>query len=147
MRSRHADLARKVGVSLAATYVLATGSAFAHQGPVTNGFDVFQSEAFATLNYWTPERIRSAVAKPFPRGALRPGSEAQSAEALAFDPTATIGFAPGWRPGLLRQPTPDTRFKISGDDPQYQQLLAGNLPQTTPPFVPPAARNDLPTTH
>jgi hypothetical protein len=50
MRSRHADLARKVGVSLAAAYVLATGSAFVQQGPVTNGSDVFQPEAFAKLN-------------------------------------------------------------------------------------------------
>ncbi len=144
MRSCHANLARKMCVSLAAAIVVAaTGSVFA-QGPVSSGTDTaFQAEAAATLTYWTPERMRTAVSKPFPRAAVRRGSEVQSVEMIALDPTATPGFAPGWRPSRTPQPTAETRFEIAADDPQYQQMLSANLPQTTPPFVPPGAPNDF----
>ena len=150
MRTCQINLARKMGVSLAAALVMATGSIFAQQGPVTsdsapavNGAASFQAQATEILNYWTPERMRGARAKGFPRAAARAGSDVQSTQTFSFDPTATPGYAPGWRPGSARQPGADTRVDIALDDKQYQQLLAGVLPQTAPPFVPPGAPADF----
>jgi hypothetical protein len=63
MRTCHTNLARKMGVSLAAAVVLATGSVHAQQGPVSSGSSAAQNEtqaeaqAAAILTYWTPERM------------------------------------------------------------------------------------------
>ena len=148
MRTCQTNLARKMGVSLAAAMVLATGSAFA-QGPVgsatsaPNGANALQAEGAAILNYWTPERIKGARPKPFPNAVVRAGSEVESLQTFSSDPTATPGYAPGWRPGAGAQPTAETRVEIALDDVEYQQMLAGNLPQTTPPFVPPGVPADF----
>ena len=141
MRTCHVDLARKMGISLATALMLAPGSALA-QGPLSSGSDV-QTQAEATYSYWTPERLKTARAKPFPRAVVRSGSETQAVEIFTLDPTATPGFAPGWRPSRTPQPGAGARFDIAQDDPQYQAMLGGNLPQTTPPFVPPANPADF----
>jgi hypothetical protein len=146
MRSRHADLARKVGVSLAAAG-LATGSAFAQQGRVTNGSDVpargpCHPELLDTRT--DQERCREAVSESRPatgeRSTVRRSPRVRSAGHDRFAPD-------GVRDSFASPPTADSHFNISGGDPQHQQLLAGNLPQMTPLFVPPATLNDLPTTH
>ena len=142
MPTCHVDLATKMGISLATALVLATGSVHA-QGPVSRGADTFRPRERPTLSYWTPERMRTAVAKPFPRAVAKAGSETQSIEAFALDPTAAPGFAPGWQPGRTPQPTAEAHFEIALDDPQYQQMLSFNLPQTTPPFVPPSTPKDF----
>jgi V8-like Glu-specific endopeptidase len=150
MRTCQINFARKMGVSLAAAIVVATGSVFAQQGPVSsasaptaNSADAFQAQATAILDYWTPERMRGARAKTFPRAARGAGSDVQSVQSFSFDPTATPGYAPGWRPGAAAQPGADSHVDIAFDDKQYQQLLAAVLPQTAPPFVPPAAPADF----
>ncbi len=138
------NLARKMSVSLAAAIVIAAGGDVFAQGPVVSpNSNALETQAAATLSYWTPERMRTARAKPFPRARVQAGSELQSAEAIALDPTANPGYAPGWRPGRTAQPNAETKFDVAFDDAQYQQMLAGNQLMTTPPFVPPAAPNDF----
>jgi V8-like Glu-specific endopeptidase len=152
MRTCQNNLARKMGVSLAAAVVLAVGSVHAQQGPVTSepassaqNEPLSETQAAAVLNYWTPERMKAAREKPFPRAVVQRGvAEVQSfSDALALDQTARPGYAPGWRPGQGKQPAADARVEIALDDPQYQSLLGGDLTQTTPPFVPPATPADF----
>jgi V8-like Glu-specific endopeptidase len=150
MRTCQTTLARKMGVALAGAIVLATGSVFAQQGPVIRESAALQNEtqaeaqAAAIRTYWTPERLTAARPKPFPRAVVQRGTnEVQSSDAFVLDPSATPGFAPGWRPGRTAQPGADARVDVAADDPQYQQLLGGNLTQTSAPFVPPATPADF----
>lgn len=131
-------------IPLLLAILLLTGSALAQDGPVfmTLQEDTDEVQAQAIMDYWTPERMRQALPKPFP-AALATGAEAKSHEAAELSPDEVPGLAPGWRPGLRRQPGPDERIEISSDDPLYQVLTGGDQLQTAPPFSPPSSPTDF----
>lgn len=138
-----ADLVRRLRLPLLAAVILATQgiSAQQQQGPVMSRPSLGEeAQALAILAYWTPERMRAAVPKPFPPAVAR-GTEVSVNVPVAFGPGEGPGYAPGWRVGGGAQPTASAKVQIGRDDPQ---ALAGfEQVQTTPPFVPPATPTDF----
>jgi V8-like Glu-specific endopeptidase len=118
--------------------ILAAGRVFAQNGPVLMRQQPASEEvqARAILDYWTPQRMREARPKPFPE-VLVAGSEGESSLAAELPSDASVGYAPGWRPGLGPQPGAEARLEITPDDPLYEILLGGEQPQVSPPFGPP----------
>jgi hypothetical protein len=80
--------------------------------------------------------MREARPKPFPE-VLVAGTEGESNVAAELPSDASVGYAPGWRPGIGPQPGTEARLEIAPDDPLYEILLGGEQPQTSPPFGPP----------
>jgi len=140
----YAEWAHRLKILLILASLLGTGSAFAQDGPVLMELqpDTDEAQAQAIRDYWTLERMQEAIPMPFPE-ALVTGDDVESSAAAELPPDALPGFAPGWRPGLGRQPSAEERIEISPDDPLYQFLMGGEEPQTTPPFSPPGSPTDF----
>lgn len=126
---------------IASASLLAFGSAFAQQGPVMTGKDMevhldALTAARATVEYWTPERMKAAKAKPFPSVFIR-GAEVNALADITSD--LIPGGARGWN---ARGAPPDANagIQLEMSDAQMGTL---DLPQTTPPFSPPATPADF----
>ena len=102
-----------------------------------------QAQATATLELLDPGTDEGRTGRKHSREPRCARERRAVVQTFSYDPTAAPGYAPGWRPGAAAQPNADARVEIALDDKQYQQLLAGVLPQTAPPFVPPGAPADF----
>jgi len=140
-RWRTAWLACMATAALVLLPLLAPGSGFAQEGTATPeglastpASDV-AAQAQATLEYWTPERMRQAIPMPMPSVAPS-GDDVVREGSLPADAIPTL--IPGW-PGKGPQPGPDARIEICADDPGFNQIMGYELPQTSPPFIDPPA--------
>jgi V8-like Glu-specific endopeptidase len=138
MRTCASESNRKARGLLVLAIILMAGLAFAQDGPVLLERQPATEEVQARtiLEYWTPERMRGARPKPFPEG-LVTGAERESSVAAELPLDASVGYAPGWRPGRGPQPGPDAHIELTPDDPLYEYLMGGEQLQTSPPFAAP----------
>jgi hypothetical protein len=135
MRTCASESNRKARGLLVLAIILMAGLTFAQDGPVMLERQPTTEEVQARtiLEYWTPERMRGARPKPFPEG-LVTGAERESSVAAELPLDASVGYAPGWRPGRGPQPGPDAHIEFTPDDPLYEYLMGGEQLQTSPPL-------------
>ncbi len=145
MYTRNSGYTTRANTAFALAIILAPASSFAaDEGPVIMK-PTDREQRQSIQEYWTPERMKNAIPKPFP--ALPQVMTNDQKEGVPAStgpqPDALPGLSPGWRPGGGPQPGPGALIELSPGDPVYASSTGGNQLQTSPPFAPPANPTDF----